>query len=73
MMLYIGQKVWGKVRTASQACDVDLAEVQCGRHSNIERTLGNIIATIGHSNSQRTLKQEMRVATQTNYYVGKGG
>lgn len=44
-----------KVHTVSQARDVDLAEVQGGRHCNVERALGNVISTVGHSNSQRTL------------------
>lgn len=47
-----------KVRTVSQACDVDLAEVQCGCHGNIEGALGNVISTVSHSNSQWTLGQE---------------
>lgn len=47
-----------KVRTVSQACDVDLAEVHCRCHSDVEGALGNVISTVGHSNSQRTLEQE---------------
>lgn len=47
-----------KVRTVSQACNVDLAEVQGWCHSNVEGALGNVISTVGHSNSQGTLGQE---------------
>lgn len=47
-----------EVRTVSQAADVDLAEVQRGRHGNAEGALGNVISTVGHSNSQRALGQE---------------
>lgn len=64
------------VRTVSQACDVDLAEIHCGCHSNIKGALGNVISTIGHSNSKRTLRQRRQEADgcdHTNYYVGKGG
>ncbi len=49
-----------KVRTVSKACDVDLAEVHCGCHSNVEGALGNVISTVRHSNSKRTLSQERK-------------
>lgn len=58
------------VRTVSQACDVDLAEIHCGCHSNIKGALGNVISTIGHSNSKRTLRQRRQEADgcdHTNY------
>lgn len=47
-----------QVHTVSQAGHVDLAEVQCGRHADAERALGNVISTVGHSNSQWTLSQQ---------------
>ena len=64
------------VRTVSQACDVDLVEIHCGCHRNIKGALGNVISTVGHSNSKRTLRQKREEADgcdHTNYYVGKGG
>lgn len=48
-----------KVHTVSQACDADLAQVQCGCHTNIEGTLGNVISTVGHSNSKRALETQI--------------
>lgn len=53
------------MRTVSQACDADLAQVQCGCHTNIEGTLGNVISTVGHSNSKRALETQM-----WSYFVG---
>lgn len=45
-----------EVRTVSQACDADLAQVDGRCHSNIEGALGDVISTIGHGNSKRTLE-----------------
>lgn len=46
------------LRTVSQACDADLAQVYCGRHGDTEWAFGNVIPTVGHSNTKRTLRRE---------------
>lgn len=49
-----------EVRTISQARHADLAQVHCWCHSNIEGALGDVISTVGHSKSKRTLETRNR-------------